>query len=165
MTISAEMKAINDLFIQLVGISPAWKSAFNTEDQLTMAKRMWHKTFIEAGINTPEQIQCGIKKACRSTSSFFPSVGQFIDWCLDIPTNDEAYSLFLDYENGRIKELPPIVTAALQRIDMYTFRQMSTEKAQRVFKSAMSGVRDRVSSGDVLLGAFVSNKLEHKNND
>ena len=72
---------INKVFDQLSVIFPAWKHAWPTDKELSLAKMEWTKAFNENGINTLEQVKFGFMKARRSESDFLPSCGKFIAWC------------------------------------------------------------------------------------
>lgn len=72
---------INQLFVDLKAIFPAWKSAFPTGLIEQHAKKEWTKAFIENGIGQTEQLKLGVKKARSYGSPWFPSCGQFIEWC------------------------------------------------------------------------------------
>lgn len=71
---------INWLFDELAGTFPAWKSAFDSQQAITTAKRIWFEALSENKIKRSE-IQAGLKQARKSTNPFLPSVGQFLEWC------------------------------------------------------------------------------------
>lgn len=71
---------INWLFDELAGTFPAWKSAFDSQQAITTAKRIWFEALSENKIKRSE-IQTGLKQARKSTNPFLPSVGQFLEWC------------------------------------------------------------------------------------
>lgn len=71
---------INWLFDELAGTFPAWKSAFDSQQAITTAKRIWFEALSESKIKRSE-IQTGLKQARKSTNPFLPSVGQFLEWC------------------------------------------------------------------------------------
>ena len=64
---------INKVFDQLSVIFPAWKHAWPTEKELSLAKMEWTKAFNENDIKTLEQIKYGFAKARKSESDFLPS--------------------------------------------------------------------------------------------
>jgi hypothetical protein len=72
---------INQLFLDLKAIFPAWKAAFPSTLIEQCAKKEWIKAFIENGIGQTEQLKLGVKKARNYSQPFFPSCGQFIAWC------------------------------------------------------------------------------------
>lgn len=71
---------INWLFEELAGTFPAWKSAFESQQDITTAKRIWFEALSENKIKRSEITQ-GLRIARKSTNPFLPSVGQFIEWC------------------------------------------------------------------------------------
>lgn len=72
---------VDRLFTRLKAIFPAWKSAFVTENDYNEAKLIWLEALVNNGITTAEQFKQGIAQAEKSATPFFPSVGQFIEWC------------------------------------------------------------------------------------
>lgn len=72
--------AVNRVFQRLKVIFPAWKTAFADENDYAEAKRYWLETLIAEGI-TVYQLKNGIEQARLSNNPFFPSLGQFIEWC------------------------------------------------------------------------------------
>ena len=72
---------VNQLFIELKAIFPAWRYAFPDDGLLEQAKKNWVKGFIENDICTMSQVQHGLQKARQSVSPHVPSIGQFITWC------------------------------------------------------------------------------------
>jgi hypothetical protein len=73
---------VNLLFLDLQSIFPAWKASFPNDTLLQRAKKNWVKGFIENNVHTEQQVQRGLRKARQSTSPYFPSVGEFVGWCL-----------------------------------------------------------------------------------
>lgn len=76
---------LNVVINSLRGMFPGWRNAIKSTIELNNMKREWLKAFIENGIRTDTQINKGLGVARKSTSSFIPSIGQFIEWCR-IPT-------------------------------------------------------------------------------
>ncbi len=72
---------VNQLFLELAGIFPAWRQAFEGADGVRVAKRVWMNALIDSKINSMEKIKTGLKEAAKSENPFMPSVGQFISWC------------------------------------------------------------------------------------
>lgn len=89
---------VNDLFVELQAIFPAWSVSFKTNEALNRAKREWIKGFMEQGINSLNQIKLGLKKARASQDPYWPTVGKFVAWCkptaedLGLPSKEDAYS-------------------------------------------------------------------------
>ena len=93
-TLPAEIKAeldrktaavINRLFRDLRTIFSAWKQAWPDMGTYKAAKQQWLTAFLEAGINTPEQLQFGLMRCRQSGREFIPAPGKFIEWCQPSP--------------------------------------------------------------------------------
>lgn len=76
---------INDLFRDLRTICSAWQRAWPDEATYKAAKQQWLTAFLEAGINTPEQLQFGLMRCRQSGREFIPAPGKFIEWCQPSP--------------------------------------------------------------------------------
>lgn len=88
---------INNLFLCLQSIFPAFKQAWPNNDLFEKAKKEWTKAFSEAKLNDIRKIKIGISKYRLSQSPFVPTPGQFIEMCnptpkeLGIPGIEDAY--------------------------------------------------------------------------
>ena len=99
------IRAVNQLFIQLRAIFPAWKNSFPDADSYREAKRIWLETLVNEKITTIEQLQNGIEQAKKSKNPFWPSVGEFVEWCnsgnpfenLGLPTAEELITRYRQY--------------------------------------------------------------------
>ncbi|WP_167404837.1 replication protein P [Vibrio penaeicida] len=80
-----QAKIINALFVELQSIFPSWRHALPDDEILARTKKTWAKAFIENQIVTQTLLQQGLRKARKHKSPFFPSVGEFIGWCLESP--------------------------------------------------------------------------------
>ncbi|CCN84355.1 putative Replication P family protein [Vibrio nigripulchritudo SFn27] len=78
-------KIVNTLFAELQSIFPSWRHALPDDETLARTKKTWTKAFIENQVVTQAQLQQGLREARRHSSPFFPSAGQFIDWCHGSP--------------------------------------------------------------------------------
>ncbi|GLQ31628.1 replication protein P [Litoribrevibacter albus] len=91
------VRIVNYLFQRLRSCFPAWKNSFPDADSWKLAKQAWVDAFIEHGICTHDQLNHGIRKATEVGSPFWPSVGQFVQWCkptpedFGLPSVQEAY--------------------------------------------------------------------------
>ncbi|EQB4040718.1 replication protein P [Cronobacter sakazakii] len=73
---------VDALFRQLKQVFPASAATnLRTEAEEAAAKQQWIMAFAENGIVRREQLAAGMKRARASLSPFWPSPGQFIDWC------------------------------------------------------------------------------------
>lgn len=154
---------VNDLFIELSGIFPAWKNAFDGIDGIRAAKRNWMAGLVDAGINQISQIQNGLRKARQSDNPFMPSVGQFINWCnvnpeeLGLPSVNTALNEILsrqrlpEFGQGQKEYSCGFVFAIANYIecDSYRFARMETEKANKEFSVVYNRYLKRAIAGEV----------------
>ncbi|MDC8854958.1 replication protein P [Shewanella algae] len=107
----AAASVINHLFSELQSCFPAWRQTFTSKADIDAAKRVWARGLVEAGIHSEQQLQWGLRKARRSESPFWPSVGQFIKWCqpdpasYGLPNSRQAY-LEACRNAHRLSEMP-----------------------------------------------------------
>ncbi|ELY2471059.1 DNA replication protein [Cronobacter sakazakii] len=75
-------RLVDALFRQLKQVFPAANAtSLRSEADEAAAKQQWIIAFAENGITRREQLAAGMKRARASLSPFWPSPGQFIDWC------------------------------------------------------------------------------------
>ncbi|EKK3999856.1 DNA replication protein [Cronobacter sakazakii] len=75
-------RLVDALFRQLKQVFPASAATnLRTEADEAAAKQQWILAFAENGITKREQLAAGMKRARASLSPFWPSPGQFIQWC------------------------------------------------------------------------------------
>ena len=141
---------INKVFDQLAVIFPAWKNAWPSEKELSMAKLEWTKAFNENNISTLEQIKIGFTKARKVDTDFLPSCGKFISWCspsaedLGYPSDQQMMRSCIEYRNNQKMFTPakkyfrPVVIELCKRIDWWminnTSSQVDRKKADDHFK-------------------------------
>ncbi|GKX40306.1 DNA replication protein [Pectobacterium carotovorum subsp. carotovorum] len=102
-------RLVDSLFRQLKQVFPAASQTnLRTEIDESAAKKQWIAAFAENGIRSREQLSSGMKHARASASPFWPSPGQFIEWCKQgevaqhgLPTSDELYSMVMKYCSER----------------------------------------------------------------
>ena len=63
---------------------PAWRQAFGTQEETRNVQRVWAEALIGCGLTDWRHIQRGLNKAKQDVGVFFPSVGQFISWCVPV---------------------------------------------------------------------------------
>ncbi len=145
--VSANAKSvIDDLFTELKSCYPAWKQAFDSREAWNAAKKTWTKAFIENNISNEWQIAEGLAAARKGVNPFWPSVGQFINWCdgPDIDT-DEAF-------NRMISRKPYNGVAEFETRQECSFRckqQLPEDKARALFKKILLRNIQRVKNGDL----------------
>ena len=108
---------INWLFEELAGTFPAWKSAFDSQQSITTAKRIWFEALSENKIKRSE-IEQGLREARKSTNPFLPSVGQFIAWCKVI----DYEVLGLPSLEQLLKRLNHFAFFGLEEADKFSFK-------------------------------------------
>lgn len=69
-----------ELINQFSGIWPSLRSTMRPEDIVQYQGQMI-KALTETGLNTPEAIQQGFRKARTEGGQFPPSVPEFVRWC------------------------------------------------------------------------------------
>ncbi|ELY3422281.1 DNA replication protein [Cronobacter sakazakii] len=75
-------RLVDALFRQLKQVFPASAATnLRTEADEAAAKQQWILAFAENGITKREQLAAGMKRARASLSPFWPSPGEFIQWC------------------------------------------------------------------------------------
>lgn len=70
----------NELIKQFSGIWPSLRATMRPEDILQYQGQMI-KALTETGLNTPEAIQHGFRKARTEGGQYLPSVPEFVRWC------------------------------------------------------------------------------------
>ncbi|ALB67178.1 Phage DNA replication protein P [Cronobacter dublinensis 1210] len=98
-------RLVDMLFANLKQLFPASVStALKDPRDEAAAKRQWIAAFAENGITNREQLAAGMKHARASLSPFWPSPGQFIDWCKEgelklagLPDADELVAMVHAY--------------------------------------------------------------------
>jgi hypothetical protein len=138
---------IDELFKELKSCYPAWKQAFETRETWSAAKKTWTKAFIENNISNEWQIKAGLEAARKGVNPFWPSVGQFINWC-DGPEidTDEAF-------NRMINRKPCNDIAEYETRQEVGFRckqQLSEEKARALFKKVLTRNIQLVRNGELV---------------
>lgn len=78
---------VNEMFTSLKAAFPAWRYSIPDDASLEALKITWTQAFLENDISRSEQIEHGLRMARKSSSSFFPSVGEFIEWCSPSPAD------------------------------------------------------------------------------
>ena len=137
---------IDDLFNELKSCYPAWKQAFETRETWSAAKKTWTKAFIENNISNEWQIKAGLEAARKGVNPFWPSVGQFINWC-DGPQidTDEAFNRML---NG--KPSNGIAEYETRQECSYRCRRLAEDKARALFKKVLTRNIQLVKNGELI---------------
>ncbi|MBE3966018.1 replication protein P [Vibrio parahaemolyticus] len=157
----AAAAVINRLFSELQSCFPAWRQTFTSKADIDSAKRVWTRGLVEAGIHSEQQLQWGLRKARRSESPFWPSVGQFIKWCqpdpMDhgLPTPEAAFieasrNSHPAYSGN--KWTHPAVYVAARGAGRYELANLARDKSWPLFQRAYSITVRRVLEGEDLSG-------------
>lgn len=79
---------LSELAKQLRDIRPAWKQALPTTESVKRWKVQMRLAMIENGIGSLAQVERCLVKARADDSVFWPSIGQLVQWCLGVESND-----------------------------------------------------------------------------
>ncbi|ELY3756175.1 replication protein P [Cronobacter dublinensis] len=98
-------RLVDALFRQLKQVFPASAATnLRTEADEAAAKQQWILAFAENGVVRREQLAAGMKRARASLSPFWPSPGQFIEWCREgefelagLPSVNELLAMVRSY--------------------------------------------------------------------
>ena len=158
---------INKVFEQLKTIFPAWPQAFPTQSSLNLAKNVWSKALIEAGVTSKEQLAIGFMKARRSQQDFMPSCGKFIAWCklepedFGLPCVEQAYLLTIHH---RITpDIHPAVKIAAKKTK-YERSTLKADEYKKVFSYTYQQLFERVMRGESIeieIPKALENKATH----
>jgi hypothetical protein len=102
-------RLVNALFKQLKQVFPAaMQTNLKNESDEALAKQQWIAAFAENGIRTKEQLSAGMRLARASESPFWPSPGQFVQWCKQggilnagLPNETALYDMVMTYSAKR----------------------------------------------------------------
>jgi hypothetical protein len=126
---------VNELFNQLKATSPAWQAAFPSAELEASAKRDWIQAFAENGIVDTAQTKLALKKRRAWAQPWFPSVGQFLEWCKPsladyglLPT-EQALSAVI---NGK-KKSHVVLFAAAKATGTWALKSMNHKDLLKLF--------------------------------
>ncbi|MBE5254547.1 replication protein P [Mixta mediterraneensis] len=160
-------RLVDILFSNLKQLFPASVStALRDPRDEAAAKRQWIAAFAENGIANKQQLSAGMKQARANGSPFWPSPGQFIEWCKEgehraagLPSDEELYDMFKLYCRDRgmydsSEEFPwespacfHMVTAVYNQ--MRSFNLSDSECRKRLADEQRKMSR-RIESGEVI---------------
>ena len=144
---------VNELFVKLKSIFPAWTNAFPNADLENYAKREWITSFIENKVLHTKQINLGLIMARKSKAPWFPSVGTFIDWC---KPSLEKYGLLPAHKALRVaingnKSKCPVINLAILATGRYELRNMRHEQLLKLFTHNYEIACQRMINGENLI--------------
>ncbi len=79
---------ISDTLERLKACKPAWRQSLSSNREVIAWKREWTQAIARAGVVSKLQLNRGIVAAQIDPKPFMPSVGQFIQWCLGVESNE-----------------------------------------------------------------------------
>lgn len=130
----AALNVIDELFTRLKAITSVG-NAFKTESQEAIVKQEWMLAFREEGITKQSMIDDGIDavriKARKSRSTtWFPSVGEFIDLCKGNDNKMEFAQRGLDLFNSGQKQIDSVgkMVTGKHGFDLKTMKATETNK-------------------------------------
>lgn len=150
---------INKLFAQLRAICSAWRSAWPDQKTYDLAKDNWIKAFIDAGINSWDRIEYGLRKQRQVGKPFIPAVGEFIELCtpnpeeLGLPSAEQAYKMaaFISHPSADRSKCVHAVYHAAYETGFYELSSEPAEKTFRVFKANYFAAVEIVANGGKLV--------------
>lgn len=149
---SPEQEAIlNTIFNSLVDAKPQAKALYSKDPAGAIGwKKSLGVAIIKSGLKR-RQIHAGIEKAIHDPMPFFPSVGQFVDWCKSHSGIDDAMfeRLFSQTVNRKWKD--DLAFHAYTKLDAFIFRSADAEMARVIFKNALKLAMDEIDSGLVVM--------------
>lgn len=139
----ATIEIVNQIFKDLFRIKPAFKQAFQNQDDLLSTKRHWMAAFKDAHLNSLEMIKNGMKEIRLNPSPFFPSPGEFIKLCsinpitYGAPPVEKAYSEACYYSHpssGKKQWSHPCVKNAFNSVGSWDLQQKSKSITYPLFE-------------------------------
>ncbi len=152
-----DAKIMDELFIELMSIFPAWKQALTTPQQVAHAKKTWTKAMIENGITDKRRMAIGLRVARQSNSPFLPSAGQFVEWCLpkadDYGLPDERTAYLEACQNSHnvttSKWSHPAIFYAGKQTGFFLLKTAKEDKSWPMFKRNYADAVKQVKAGQV----------------
>lgn len=160
--LSASGLVVNRLFAELQAIFPAWRQSFPETQDLNAAKNAWMDALVESGVTTDDQLNQGLRRARQCQSPFWPSPGQFIQWCQPDPPDPEELGLptpELAYREACSMAHPaadhsrwshPAVRVAAREISSHSLRTLPESETKEIFIRAYEIAVRRVADGEDL---------------
>jgi len=99
---SREIEIVNDVVKRLKKMRTGWRAGFKSETDVNGWKEELLIACIENEVNCSKMINKGLARARRDDKPFFPSVGEFIKWCLGDEEHHEHKRLRI--EQARFEE-------------------------------------------------------------
>jgi len=151
-------KVIDALFKAMRAIFPAWRQAWPTNAYLMAAKQEWTQAFMDAGINTIEQLEIGLA-ACRTRKGdFAPSPGTFIALCkpqpekLGLPPVGMAYleAVRCSHPYGDAQWSHAAIYFAAREVGFFALQHHGQQETRPRFEEAYARACQLIVMGDQL---------------
>lgn len=171
----------NSFFDGLKVIFPASMAMFKSDSEIKELKKQWIMAFTENGITSVNSISAGMRIARQQSSPFFPSVGQFIEWCRQglakqygLPTKQELLIKFKDYCYQR--GLPDFYDFDYESYanywlinklyDAMIYENLNNERLEYYAEKLISRLMQKLMNGDVMPipNLSLSKKKSHLSN-
>ena len=143
---------VNNLFNDLKGICTAWQHTFTDVAIEQAAKKQWVQALFENDVVNQHQINIGMKKARKLSKPWFPSSGEFIEWCKPsledyglLPV-DQALRIWID----RKSKSYPAIYAAAQATGSWALKSMKHKDLLSLFSRNYEIACNRVIAGEDL---------------
>ena len=136
---------IDRLFEELKATYPAWNTAMKDKDAVNNAKRAWVKAFMENGITQIAQVKVGLVHARKDARPFFPSVGEFIQWCKGVIDTDEPFERMIK----RLKPRNDIEVKVWADCAFECRTRLPEDKARALFKKHYIKWHERKQRGEM----------------
>ncbi|MCU9947523.1 replication protein P [Pseudomonas sp. PDM13] len=155
----ATKEVVDQLFVRLKGVFPAWRTAWPDDAAEGASKREWVAEFMRSGIRTLEQIQWGMRIAARQGRDFVPSPGLFVKWCyspeaFQLPSLELAYAQAVKNTHPGHSEYPIWTHAAVfhaaVETGFYALQRMDREVGLKRFEQKYLEQRMKIARGEVL---------------
>lgn len=161
-----DTRTVSRLLEQLKAVFPAWQRAYPTEESQRSALAEWTRALVDAGCTSREQLQLGMRVARSKPNPWFPSTGEFIQWCqitpeaLGLPTLETA---LVEVRTRRFTH-PAVELAA--KATSWERQTLTLDAYRPVFEQAYTQLLRRVVAGEdlgaeVLKGLPTRGQIQH----
>lgn len=76
-------RVVNQILLALKEMKTAWRTSFKTQAEVDGYREQLLIACVENNIKQQEQINQGLAAARKDPSDFLPSIGKFVQWCID----------------------------------------------------------------------------------
>lgn len=145
-----DIRIIKHLFNKLKAIKPAQRKM--SDNEWENLYKVWAEYLTKKNI-TIEMIKTGLDKSVDDPNPFFPSIGQFIQWCRYIPecdNYDRAYRHAIKrLDNGGEWAHPVIYHAAVHEIGSHKLKRMTDKDVVTEWRKALERAKDLHFAGEL----------------